>query len=435
MKKTTWIFWVLAILAIGGVAFGISGHVNQQAYHQELRNIHEKSFYELVDNLDNLEVKLAKLSVIQSKEQSALLLNDVYRQADGASQALSQLPVSHVALSDTLNFLNQLGDFTRILGEKRAENIPLTVEEEQTLTELRNTCGDLSGRLTALSANLDELDFEMARADTFYQTSDSFMGEKDTEPSIDYPTLIYDGPFSDAMQNKTPEGLSGEEIGGEEAKSIAARFLGVSEDRLVPQDGTAGQIPSFCFGTVDKGSKYVYVAKFGGQVVLMIKDRPEGDEHISLEDAASRAQAFLREQGYPEVQVAYSQRYGGAALINFVPTERNIRIYPDLIKVKVSLSDGSIVGFDAQSYYTSHKERDIPMPTLKQLDAQKLIKEGFEFRSAHLALVPKDGQEILCWEFEGSYDRDQFIIYINAETGAEENIFKVIDTGDGSLVV
>ena len=75
------------------------------------------------------------------------------------------------------------------------------------------------------------------------------------------------------------------------------------------------------------------------------------------------------------------------------------------------------------------------MPTLKQLDAQKLIKEGFEFRSAHLALVPKDGQEILCWEFEGSYYRDQFIIYINAETGAEENIFKVIDTGDGSLVV
>ncbi len=54
----------------------------------------------------------------------------------------------------------------------------------------------------------------------------------------------------------------------------------------------------------------------------------------------------------------YYLRYDGTVLFNFVYKEQNITIYPDLVKVKVALDNGEIVGFDASTYYLNHHNRN-----------------------------------------------------------------------------
>ena len=41
--------------------------------------------------------------------------------------------------------------------------------------------------------------------------------------------------------------------------------------------------------------------------------------------------------------------------------------------------------------------------------------------------------EIFCYEFKGKVDGTDFLVYVNAKTGKEENILVIIDTPDGIL--
>ena len=51
-----------------------------------------------------------------------------------------------------------------------------------------------------------------------------------------------------------------------------------------------------------------------------------------------------------------------------------------------------------------------------------------------MAIIPTEWKtEILCYEFKGKIDNTDFLVYINAETGREENILVIIDTPNGIL--
>ena len=43
--------------------------------------------------------------------------------------------------------------------------------------------------------------------------------------------------------------------------------------------------------------------------------------------------------------------------------------------------------------------------------------------------------ERLCYEFRGTCGGEEYIVYISVETGEEEQIFRIINTEDGELVM
>ena len=60
---------------------------------------------------------------------------------------------------------------------------------------------------------------------------------------------------------------------------------------------------------------------------------------------------------------------------------------------------------------------------------QKILGEG-------LAVIPTEWQtEILCYEFKGKVEDREFLVYINAETGEEEDILVIKDTPNGTLTM
>ena len=56
--------------------------------------------------------------------------------------------------------------------------------------------------------------------------------------------------------------------------------------------------------------------------------------------------------------------------------------------------------------------------------------------SQGLAVIPTEWQsEILCYEFKGKVQDTEFLVYINAENGREEDILVIKDTPNGILTM
>ena len=51
-------------------------------------------------------------------------------------------------------------------------------------------------------------------------------------------------------------------------------------------------------------------------------------------------------------------------------------------------------------------------------------------------MIPTEYQtELLCWEFKGKVENRDFLVYINVETGKEEDVLLILDTPNGTLTV
>ena len=123
-------------------------------------------------------------------------------------------------MDNTYRFLSQVGEYAMALNRKVAEGGTISDSERETLEKLLALSRSLCGQLATVSMHLDNgtLELEQARAALSeggegvqaLSLSKSFA---DTEQALaDYPTLIYDGPFSDHINQKNPAMLHGKAI-------------------------------------------------------------------------------------------------------------------------------------------------------------------------------------------------------------------------------
>ncbi|MFA5577729.1 MAG: PepSY1/2 domain-containing protein, partial [Tissierellaceae bacterium] len=257
------------------------------------------------------------------------------------------------------------------------------------------------------------------------------------------PELIYDGPFADQMVNKKPVGLTGDDVSLEEAASLAQDFLGeVSIGGIEAFEAgehlDESRIPAYTFNVFPQSQNrdmaiYLGVSKKGGEVIWMANPRPVTGGQLSVRDAEEKAKAYLQNKGFSNMEANYSLKYDGGVLFTFTDVQDEVIIYPDLIKVKVALDSGEVVGFDASAYYMNHKDRNITAPHLDEGGARAKVKESFVIDSTRLAIIPKGKDEVLCYEFKGKQDQGDFIVYINALDGSEEQILQIIQDENGTL--
>jgi germination protein YpeB len=445
--------WILPIvLAIALVAVGLWGYnqyVQNMEYRNYMENLYQKSFFELVGQVGDIETKLSKLMVSGDQGQSMVILSDVWRQADAAQINLGQLPLGHLSLIRTSKFMNQLADYCYYLTKKVGRGQTLSLEEMNNLEKLHNSCARLNDDLKVLvdSINSGGVKWgEIRQAQVKRQLNEDSQNLVERQfiriekTGIDYPTLIYDGPFSETLQQGRDIRIKGEPVNQKEAQDIAVSFVGkdkVAEVSHGPQ--TTADIETWGVYIKPKGregSIFVSVSKRGGKVVNMISDERVKSSRISLAEAQRCAEKFLSQKGYNSMVPTYSQQFDGTLVINFAYKQDEVIVYPDLIKVKISLDDGDIVGFDARNYLIAHKKRDIKPPKLSLDEARKLVNPRFKVNSEGLAIIPTEsGGEKLCYEFKGEYAGDNFIVYIDANNGNEVNILKIIDTANGKLAI
>ncbi len=262
---------------------------------------------------------------------------------------------------------------------------------------------------------------------------------------VEYPELIYDGPFSEhAIEGMTPR-LEGKEVNEEEAQKVAIDFVGKAVvESVEKREDNKGKIDTYSFTMKPENEEedeenpfYMDVSQKGGRVVWLLNNREVKKANISPKEAIEKASSFLEEKGFKNMKPMFNLRYDNVLVINYVYVQDDVLMYPDLIKVKVGLDEGTIVGFDATSLLIANYEREIPEPKLTPEEAREKVSMEVEVDGdPRLSYIPTPSfQEIYCYEFTATYKGDNFFIYINAETGEEERILKVIKSENGTLMM
>ncbi|NMB34266.1 MAG: germination protein YpeB [Clostridium sp.] len=443
----------IVIVAIAVVAmWGFYQYKSAASLRQELDNQYNRAFYDMLGYVNNVEVLLIKSLISNSPEKTAGTMQEAWRQANLAQTNLGQLPISQNVLSNTSKFLTQVGDLAYSLNNQGMGGESLS-EEQYGLIEqlhgfsvsLEQSLNDLQNQIAAGRIKWGELEDKGKRI--FKKTSEDMPNvqfENIDKTFQDYPTLIYDGPFSDHMTDAQPKGLTGEEMNVEQGKERVKSFFG--QDR-VEQVEDIGSNDQFSIKTYSYSVKFrdapedqmamVDVAKRGGDMLWMLYNRSvDAKEQINIDQAKALGKKFLEEHGYKDMVDTYYLKEDNTAVINYAYKQGDVIVYPDLIKVKIALDDGEVIGLESKGYINNHTTRDIPQPRISIEEAQALITPRMDILSSGLAIIPTDFKsEIFTYEFKGTLNDRDFLVYINAENGREEKILMIMDTPNGVLTM
>lgn len=439
---------IIVVLFTIIVILGIVIYKKQTEYRQASENQYNMAFYELVDYVQNVETFLAKSLISSSPEHGAETLTHVWREANLAQAYLSRLPIDSVELEKTAKFLNQVSDYSYSLSRKNIYKEALTEEDLRNLEELHSYSVELSNTLDQLSADINggrikwgELTKkgEVAFAQEVSNISKSSFSNLE-ENFHEYSGLIYDGAFSEHMTSSQKKGLTGENIDEEKAKQIAIDFIGKDRVQEISSNGKSENTDIITYdfsvkvNNENEENMNISITEKGGHVLLMNYNRNVEAESISQEKADELGKKFLEERGLNNMKETYYLKQDGIVTINYAYEQDGITIYPDLIKLKIALDNGEIMGMETKGYLNSHEERKIADVKISKEEAKKGLNKNLEITSESLAIIPTEWQtEVLCWEFKGKVNDMDFLVYINAENGKEEDILVITNTPNGTL--
>ena len=439
---------VICVLLVIVAILGIILYQKQREYKQASENSYNMAFYELVNYVQNVETYLAKSLISTTPEHGAETLTNVWREANLAQAYLSRLPIESQELENTERFLNQVSDYSYSLSRKNIYNESLSQEDLKNLKDLHGYSQDLENTLNQLSEDLNSGRFEWGELTkkgtvAFAQQVDNISKESFNnleENFHEYSGLIYDGAFSEHLTKQDKKGLTGEDISEEQATQIAKQFIGEDQIKEISSLGLSenATIPVYDFSLKNNQdqSANISISQKGGHVVYYNSNREVGVEAISQEEANEKGKQFLTSKGFPNMKETYYLKQEGIVTINYAYSQDGVIMYPDLIKVKVPLDNGEVLGIETSGYLNNHEERNLPEIKISKEEAKNTLNKDLQIESEGLAMIPTEWQsEIYCYEFKGKVDDSEFLVYINCENGREEDILVIKDTPNGTLTM
>lgn len=401
---------------------------------------YQEAVEELAQSADKISATLTKGLYASSPQMMQKLSSELLSEAVNAKNALTRLPVATSNLEKTEKFLSQIGNYAYSLSATAADGSTPSYEDYVTMSSLCDNAEAFSNELWSLKSKL--LSNDKTITELFSELDDggeSFLsdGLSTVEEGFENtPKLIYDGPFSDHILEKTSEILSNaEEVSEEEAREIAAKYCGLESYQLKTSEySEEGTMPSYRFTS---NGVSVSVTKNGGYVSYMLKRQSVRSSDLSAEEAVESAKKYLENIGIESMEETYYETYNGVCTVNFAYTENGVTCYTDLIKVAVALDDGEIIGYDARGFLMNHVERTLSEPTLSETECQSKLSPMLSVESSGLAVIPSDSvEEKLCYEYKcHSTDGHTVLVYVNTETGEEEDILILLETEGSVLTV
>ncbi|HEY8423254.1 MAG TPA: germination protein YpeB [Clostridia bacterium] len=433
---------LIMALAILGLAAALANIWARNDMHEKaLENTYQKSFFNISTSMNELETKLNKLKVTHSDSQRMFLANDIWKTSSLIQDNLAQLPIDHYAISDAVKFVNQTGDYIYSLNRKLQKGGTYSEEDIKMLDDLTDRCAKLNQNIQKLSqkiaSNYRIIDhINAAKLKSGKKDAKNLLDSdlsKISQESIDYPEMIYDGPFSDALAKKEYKALQGlKEISYKQGIEYIKKVLPDTAD-VNYRGKAAGDLKAYEYVTTTKDglTRYIQISCKGGLPVSISSGSVIGKAKLSEDQAKAAAQEWAKKLIGQDLEGVWISVSDNTAFINLAPVVNDIIYYPDLIKVKVSLVDGNLLGWEARSYLQNHVERELALPSITKEQARERVSPRLNVENIRLALIPKEwGEEILTYEFYSSYGDNLYIVYVNAESGQEENILMVINTPD-----
>ncbi len=402
----------------------------------QLEASYQRSFYDVVEQVNNMDLNLSKTLATKDTASMQGYLMDLAINSELAESNIQQLPLKDESKYYTAKLINQIGDYAKYLNKKLANGEKLSKEELSTLNRLYNANLSLKDTLYKSLSNMDK-DFTFSSLEN---ESDNFflqnLGELQNL-SVEYPELIYDGPFSDGIDRKEIKGLPLSETNEAGAQDEFVKIFGnYGLTDVAVQGETQGTIECFNVSAqVNDDNLFAQISKRGGKLI-MFEYVGSCQEVNYLEDSArEEAENFLTMQSIGNMKAVWCNLDNNVYTFNFAYEKDSVICYSDLIKIRVCAETKMVIGFEATSYYTNHTERLIPSATLSESKAKESVFEQLVIQNGRLALIPVgNSSEKLCYEFECEKEGQTFYVYIDATNGKQLEMFKVVESSDGKLL-
>ena len=389
-------------------------------YRVQLQNGAEQSAHALSDALRELEGNVRKLSVSNDAAHKVRLLGEIRRLSDRAGGALSSLAVSQADGGTLSQFLTRTGDYANTLLGSLQGGDALPEDDLAQLGVIGMQCDAL---IDVIGERLSSgyLPIEAVTTDRYYTASQN----AETLPA--YPTLAYDGAYSERSETAAPKDLPQGTVTEAEAAQIAAAF-----------SDTAWQSDGFCDGTIPcylfSGplGESLSISRQGGKILLW---REQATTETDAPPQQAQLAAMQSAAGFSAMQPTLWQRSGGTVALQFVPVQDGIVLYPDLVVVYVEQATDAVIGFDATGYYLHHTDRAFAAPQLSEDDVLRAVSSALTVENVTLCCLAKSNtQELLCYECSGTLGEIPCRVYCSAETGAEETILLLETSETGQML-
>lgn len=426
---------IMSALAIIFLCLFLSFLGTSNNYKKELENAYMKNFYEMVSNINDLEVDMSKIVATTTADSQRELLNSICETAKLGVNNVNLLPISYNKLTTINNLLNKTNGFMYSLLLDTYDGVAISNEDFLQINSLHDSVVDLQydlnnylSELTYDYSILDDIDFNDS------ELSDFSAGIINTESSnTKVPSLIYDGPFADSVLNKEIVGLPDIEYSVEEIEEKLHSIYGSFSINYIGD--STGKFETYNFEVLGDIDLHVAVTKKGGFLLTITAFGSGGDVSLTVEEGITLAETFASDVGIENMYTVWHQESGNVLYVNLAPIKNKVIHYSDLIKVKIDLSLGLVVGWEGTNYATNHVERTFTS-SIGLLDAEEKINDILNIEERNLCIIPdKYVGELSAYEFICTWKNYTYYIYIDSNTGKEVNILRVIDTNNGLLLM
>lgn len=442
MKKNQIISYIILLLLVFAMGFYISSLKAEAKTY--VTNSYDYAFSEVVNNINNIEAYLAKAIISKDSKHASQTLTKIWNYSSLAIVHLGNIPFDNSGKSQTLKFLNQVSDYSYVLSRKSLTDVDLNEEDLKNLEILHDYSVDLTNTINQISSELSLgiISWEQLENDDKLKFTSDENAFLNIESNFDdYEGLIYDGAYSDYQERTDKKGLYGDEITEDEAKEKVISIFGKNKVKEIKSVGenVGGDIECYNFSVLLNNKYYnseVSISKKGGWLVEMIRNRDVSDTKISNEEASKIGIDFMEKQGFNNMVETYYLTQNNIVTINYAFEQDGIIMYPDLIKVKIALDDGEVLGIESKGYLNTHVQRTWPEEKITIEEARENLNQKLKILSEKKAVIPKeDKSEKYCYEFKGIVENRNFLVYIDVETGEEEEILVILETDGGTLTI
>lgn len=434
--------WLAAVISLGVTTLALGtvltfGWLNMDNMQAEMATGYTHSLYELNSVIDNLDADLSRAKASSSARDRVRVLSDIAIESQTAETILERFPVDMQMTEQLSSFINKMGDSAKQMLYTVANGGELTASQIASLNYMYETNAKVKEELNTLVTTCDGKDMLKAMRGKSSVLGNGFTTIQNN--TFEDPKGIQDGPFSDSLKKTNPKALKGEkEITAQAAEKLAKQYFAdykVSEATCTGEaTGEALTLYNVNLKTPD-GEMFVQLSKLGGKVVAFDSYKDCTKNNFSVERCIDIAEDFLASIGYAGLKPVWTNENGTTCNLNFAPVQSGAVIYPDLVKVKVCEERGIVTGVEALSYVLNHGERNISKPAISEGQAKASINGNMEISSSRTAVIPFDGGEIMCYEFIGELDGNEYYVYVDAATGEEIEVLTVIGTAQGRALM
>ena len=399
----------------------------------------QRAMGELSESLSGITTALQKSLYCNCASRMTALALDLKSGAVTAKHSLAQLTDEALVSDELFKFLSQVGDFACAIERKMQTGASFRAEERQRLAALLDYARSLTDAVVPLNDGFFDgtvaLERPRATLRDEAQQPKLFSQELNTAAQTfeTYPTLLYDGPFSDTVLNREAAAVKDlSEIDAETARTRAADALGCPASKLTRENDVNGTLPLYCFS---KGDKFVSVTRRGGLLCAVTSLWHGEASTLDAGAAVKIAKRYLRGVGYPDMRESYYSTYDGVCTVNLAYAKNGVTYYADLIKVSVALDTGAVVAMDARGYLMNHTDRRLPEKEIPVKRAVRRLAPTLTLLDAKVAMIPcEDGKERLCYELHcRDDDSQQVLVYVDVTTGNEADI-QLLTFSDGGIL-